>query len=309
MRRQRFAGHKSYIISLNQTRSVVAFVAGTGVFICTLAAIFFGLQNTLPEEESLLHYFTVNANLLSAAGAAFMIPYAVAGIRRKQFVLPKWVVLFQYCGAVCVTITMLASLFIIIPTQGIAQGATGMNFWLHIITPVLTVVLFQCVESGVSFTRRDTVLVQIPYWAYMAVYYVMVILVGKENGGWEDIYMVTVYLPLYVVIPGMAAAGWAVAAVLRVVQNRRTASHRRELSAQWSREMSPVDLKIEAFGLGRYMGQHCTESELAIPLEIFELMTEKYDITLTELTRAFVKGALDSIEEKRDGTKQDHHDT
>lgn len=289
---------RQHIIALYHTRSVVALVAGVGVFCAALAAIFWGIRQ-YADGESLFRYFTVNSNLLAAVGAAFMIPYAVEGIRMKRFVLPRWVVLFQYCGAVCVAITLVSTLCFILPVQG-ADGVTGMNFWLHLVSPVLTVVLFQCVESGVSFTRRDSLVVLIPYWIYMAIYFVMVILVGEENGGWQDIYSVKAYLPVWVTVPMMLLLGYLVALALRKIQNRRVRAARDRITRRWESDLSGVELRIEAFGLGRYMGLHCADSQLSIPVDIFELMTERYSVSLQDLTRAFIKGGLDGMAERRE---------
>ena len=296
MKHEVTVSQKQHIIALYHTRSVVALIAGLGVFCVALAAIFWGLQNYI-GEESLFHYFTVLSNILAATGAAFMVPYAVEGIRKKRFVLPRWVVLFQYCGAVCLAITMVSTLCFILPVLG-AEGVTGMNFWLHLISPTLTVILFQCVEAGVSFTRRDTVIVLIPYWVYMVIYFIMVILVGKENGGWEDIYSVQAYLPVWVTIPMMLLLGYLLAVVLRKIQNRRVKAGRARITRDWRDDMSEVELRVEAFGLGRYMGLHCADSELSTPIDIFEVMAERYGISLQGLTRAFVKGGLDSMEER-----------
>ncbi len=85
-------------------------------------AIIQGVQSRAAGRESLFHYFTVLSNIFSAVGAAFMIPYAVEGIRRKRFVLPRWVVLFQYCGALGVFITLTSAVMFILPVSGIKYG-------------------------------------------------------------------------------------------------------------------------------------------------------------------------------------------
>ncbi len=289
---------KKYLISLEETRSIVALAAGILVFFCTLAAILIKVEVYMIEMgEHPLHYFTVLSNFLSAIGAAFMIPYAVEGIRKKRFVLPRWVVLFQYSGATCVAVTMVTSLALILPTQG-STAVTGTNFWLHVVTPILTVVLFQCVETGIAFTRRDSLIVLIPYWVYMAVYYVMVILIGKERGGWSDFYMTRAYWPLWVSLVLMLAMGFVISAVLRVVQNRRAAQSWKRIARAWSEDLEPTQLLIEAFGLGRYIGAKCSSGELTIPLDIFTVMAGKYDVSLEKLTKAYTKGALDTIEER-----------
>ena len=282
---------KQYLISLEKSRSVVALVAGVLVFAGTLLCVFWAID--LYNAE-MLQYFTLLSNLLSATGAAFMIPYAVEGIRKKRFTLPRWVVLFQFSGAVCVSITMVSALALILPIQGPEHAFSDYNFILHVLTPLATVVLFQCVESGVSLTKREMLLALIPYWLYMLVYLVMVVLLRR----WKDIYSTTVYLPFWVSALIMLVLGLAVAAVLRLIQNRRARQTRARITRLWDAGLDSVELKIEAFGLGRYMGQHC-ENELAVPLDIFTDMSERSGVPMEELIRAFVRGAADSIAERK----------
>ena len=285
---------KQYLISLGKKRSVVALVAGVLIFVGTLLCVFWAIDL---YNAKMLQYFTLLSNLFAAVGAAFMIPYAVEGIRKKRFVLPRWVVLFQFAGAVCVTITMVSALGLILPIQGARQAFQQYNFWLHVVMPLATVILFQCVESGVSLTKRKTLLAMILYWIYMLAYLIMVALLGR----WKDIYGATVYLPVWASLLMMLALGLAVAAVLRLIQNRRARQSRARLSRLWEDAIDPVELKTEAFGLGRYMGQHC-EEELAVPLDIFEMMSERYCVPEEALIRAFVRGAADSLRE-RNGDK------
>ncbi len=291
------SGQKKYLIALEETRSVIALICGILVFFCTLAAIYVMAETYIETNEPTLHYFTVWANLLSAVAAAFMIPYAVEGIRKKRFVLPRWVVLFQYAGAVCVAVTMVSSLALILPTQGIG-AVTGPNLWLHIVTPALTVVLFQCVETGVAFQRRDMLFALAPYWTYMTVYFVMVIVIGKERGGWSDFYMTAAFWPAWVSVLLMLGVGAAVAATLRAVQNRRAAQSWRRIAGMWSDDLEPTQLLIEAFGLGRYIGANCAESELTVPIDIFTVMEERYGVSVEALTKAYVKGAADARKER-----------
>lgn len=289
---------KKYLIALEETRSIVALAAGILVFVCTLLCIFWAID---VFDAGMLQYFTLLSNLLSAVAAAFMIPYAVEGIRKKRFVLPRWVVTFQFAGAVCVTITMVIALGIILPTQGARQAFKQFNFWLHVVVPLATVVLFQCVESGVSLTKRDMLLALIPYWAYMLVYMVMVLLLDR----WKDIYNARGFLPIWVSLPFTFAVGLAVAVVLRRIHNRRAVQSWNRIARMWSDDLEPTQLLIEAFGLGRYIGTVCDPGELTVPLDIFKAMAERYDVPLEKLTKAYVKGALDAVEEK---TKDASHE-
>ena len=89
-----------------------------------------------------------------------------------------------------------------------------------------------------------------------------------------------------------------VAAVLRRIYNRRAVQSWRRIARMWSEDLEPTELLIEAFGLGRYIGAACDGGELAIPLDIFKVMAQRYDVSLEKLIKAYVKGALDAAEEK-----------
>ena len=90
---------RKYLISLAERQSMLALVAGLIVFFCTMAAIIIWAESFDPTDEQPLHYFTALSNLVSAIAAAFMIPYAVEGIRKKHFMLPRYIVLFQFAAA------------------------------------------------------------------------------------------------------------------------------------------------------------------------------------------------------------------
>jgi hypothetical protein len=236
--------------------------------------------------------------MFSAVGAAFMIPYAVEGIRRKRFMLPRWVVLFQFCGALGVAITMTTTLLLILPVSG-AAAVTGMNFWLHLITPTLTIVLFECVEAGIFFTRREMFIALIPYWVYMLTYFLMVIIIGEDRGGWKDIYYTQAFWPAWISAIGMFALGLGEAALLRYIHNLRGRRSIAGLTRMWTEDLDPVTLKIEVFGLGRYMGEHCDANDVTVPIDIFEMMAGRYGVEEYELAKAYVKGVCDSMAEKQ----------
>ncbi len=153
---------KEYLISLYHTRSLIALVAGLLVLCLAMTAVAIKIMVYANAEENRLHYFTVQSNILAAIGAAFLIPYAIEGIRKKRFTLPRWLVVFHYACASCAAITFTASMAIILPVQGIT-AVTGTDFWMHLIVPICNVILFQCVETGISLDRRDTLIVQMPY--------------------------------------------------------------------------------------------------------------------------------------------------
>lgn len=296
--------HKRYLIELEERHSVIALISGVLVFFCTMAAVLIWSVEYSNDGENPLHYFTALSNLLSAVGAALMIPYAVEGIHKKHFFLPRYIILLQFAGATCVSITMLTSLLIILPLQG-AIAVTGYNFWLHIVTPTCTIVLLQCVETRHALTRKEALLTLIPFWIYVVVYFIMVIVIGEGNGGWSDIYMTTAFWPVWVSILLFLILGFAVSMGLRLLQNMRVKKTWKTITLDWTDDLEEPDLLIEAFGLGRYVGSKCDRGELTIPLDVFTLMTERYDITLDKLVKAYSTGAVLALKERQDQQKSE----
>ena len=289
---------KEYLIAINNRKSKRALAAALVVSVGTYIAVVYSIFENL-SGESTFHYFTTLSNLLSAAGAMFMLPYAVEGIRKKRFTMPRWISLFQYAGAVSVFITMFCASTIISFTLGPAFAFGGTRFWLHLIMPVLAISLFLAVESGHTLTKKDTILAQIPFWIYSLLYMIMVLGVGTDRGGWADIYRTTGILPVWMVALLLFAIGYGAAVILRIIHNRIVDRGLRALIARWNDGTSPVELKIEAYGLGRYMAGHLDQTEIVIPVDLFLLMMKKSDVTLDELSKAFTKGVLNGLEESQ----------
>lgn len=292
-----------YSIDLNQRNSFVALIAGLTVSICAFQAIAGGLIEApsfvTPERGSnLYHLFTVNSNTLAAFGAVLMVPYAVEGIRNKKFILPKWIAMFQYAGAICTTLTMLFAIFLIFPAAGAKLAFTGMNFWLHVICPIMSLVLLFAVESDNRFTISDSLLALLPFYLYALIYIVNVVLIGEAHGGWRDIYRLTKYLPATISAPLMFMFGFGIASAIRYAYNRLAQyRHNRMVQTLWS-DLSPVELKVETFGLGRYKGLNNDEDNINFPIDIFNTMTALYDVSMEELVTAYAKGVSDGLRER-----------
>ena len=296
---------RTYMINLYQTRSRIALIACVLTSACCMFAVAGGLIEDpsvlTPERGSqLFKLFTVNSNLFSAIGAVLMIPYAVEGIRKKHFTYPKWIQLIQYSGAICTTLTFLFALFLILPTRGIQLAFMHMNFWLHLVCPMLTLVLIFSAEADMKLTLKESVLCLTPFYIYAVVYIFNVVLIGEANGGWRDIYKLATYLPATISAPLMFMLSFFVANSIRTVYNRLVDSRQQEMKSLWGEDLSPIEIKIEAYGLGRYTGMHDEDTNIVLPVDIFRRCEERYDVTIDELARAFSKGVADGLKERSD---------
>ncbi len=251
------------------------------------------------DPKDLLHYFTINVNILTALGASMLIPYAIEGVRKKHFSCPKWMALFFYSGTVCMTIVMFFAVALISWfDRTMAFG--GYNRFLHIVCPLMILITFFLSESRYEFTLRDAVLSIIPLLIYEVIYLYEVVFLGPEKGGWEDLYFMTAFIPFYISAVLVMLLALGIALLLRYLHNRFNRSRMNRLVHNlWEPEVDPTEIKLELFGLGRYMGKYESINHASLPLDIIDLIARRYNIRHDELIRAYVKGMLDSLNERQ----------
>lgn len=296
---------RNYMISLYKRRSRIALFTGIIIVFFSLRAVANGLLHQyihVAEDPSfhLFHYFTINSGMLSSIGAAFMIPYAFEGIRKKRFVLPKWVTLFQLSGAICTTITMVFSIIFIAPTQGIVYAFSGNHFWLHIVCPIGALILLFTVEVDRTVSVKDTLICMTPFFVYSLFYLFFAIILGEENGGWRDFYMLGKFLPPSMTFPIFYMFSFSIAFAMRHVYNRISESRRRQFMASWSEDISPIEVNIEVYGLGRFNGEIIDPADIVIPIDIFVSLAEKYDMDLSKICAIYNKGVIDGMKDRRE---------
>lgn len=202
----------------------------------------------------------------------------------------------QYSGTVCVTLTMIFALLLMLPIQG-QSAVIGMNLWLHVICPVMAIVLFCSTETNRSFDRRDTMITLLPFLCYMAVYGYMVFFAGDSSGTWRDIYRMGAYIPFWLAAPVMLLITWGISRGYRTVHNRLIERSVRNLQAGWSDAIDPVEVRVEVFGLGNYIGRFARSSDVHIPLDILQLLSQRYHIPVKNLVDVYVAGVMNEYED------------
>ena len=295
---------RTYVINLQRGRSIIAFIACTIVFIFCSYAVVGGLiddpTDLQPERRgALFHLFTVNANVFSALGAIMMIPYAVEGIRKKHFTYPKWIQIIQYSGAICTTLTMLFVIFLIFPVAGPFVAFGGIYVWLHLVCPIMSLILLFSVDSSIEITKKDAFIGICPFCLYALNYFIHVVVVGEAHGGWRDIYRLVAYVPPFVSAPIMLAFALGVAFAIRFFYNRLSRKRQKALRQMWDDSLSPVDIRIEMYGLGHFNGKNCDINNVTIPFDIIHDLSNKYSIEMSDLLKAYNKGLIDGLEEKK----------
>ena len=293
---------RGYIIALSKWRSRLALIASLITVSCTMYAIASGIIEYISsgwDLNALFNWYTVNSNFLTAFSAAMIIPFAVEGIRKKHFSYPKWVAMFHYAGMVCTTLTMIFSVGVISWYDPVLAFG-GYNLYLHVICPIMVIVSFFLVEAGFRYTKKDAVLAAVPTFIYEVIYALQVVVIGKENGGWEDMYHLAEFIPFSITAVLITLLALGTTLLIRLLYNRLTRKrHDRLLSRLWPKDVSPVEINVEIFGLGRYMGRHADTKFIELPLDLITMIAEQYGLKTEDLMKPYIRGFLDSLRDRR----------
>ena len=211
------------VLMADRRQCKYAFVTAVVLVVCVCAGVTMNLTTIYDENFDHMGMrtfcmFTVISNIFCAVAMSLTIPFTVEGIRKNNYHVPSWVVNLTFAAVTAVTITLLVSLLILAPVKGFVLIFTGSRFLLHAICPILAIDAFCFFLSDHRITIAESFLPLIPVYLYATLYYVMVVVIGEERGGWNDFYgfatYVNVKIPMALILP----LTYAVAAVLRRLQ-------------------------------------------------------------------------------------------
>ena len=286
---------REYLTVLLRRRSVIALCC----VILTLILAFYGIIAGVNRTNTVLHengfmsfiYYTMISNAFAALSAAFVFPFAVEGIRKKRFIMPKWTALLHYMATTSIAVTMVFVLIFI--SWASPEDAFGeANLVTHVICPPLILLSFFQMESGHLFTWKDRLLGIVPCFCYLTVYFVEVVLIGEANGGWPDIYYVCEYVPPALAIPAVLLLAFGVSTAVALLSNRLTKKRSKKMFLRWKKDLDPIEVKIEAYGMGRMAALYGEENNIQIPYDILTDLAKMYHIDTEDLMRSFVKGLM-----------------
>lgn len=143
-----------------------------------------------------LRFFTEISNILVAISGLIIIGFNIKNLFCDEYKYPKWVLKIKYVGTVSVTLTMATVILFLAPGsalvgKGFFSFFSGGSFFTHLVNPLLAIVSFVFFERIEGFSFKNTFLGMIPTVLYGIVYFIMVVAIGEENGGWPDFYNFT----------------------------------------------------------------------------------------------------------------------
>ena len=242
----------------------------------------------------LFRYFTIVSGVYGLIVMIMLIPFAINGLINKRFTYNRWMAMLHYSTAICTSVVFVFALcFISFYDPILAFG--GYNFNLHVICPVMILVAFLTVESATQFTIKDSLICIIPIIVYSLIYFYNVVVVHN----WEDLYNFNTYLPFYISMPLIYLFVFLIADVLRRLNNIKNRYVRKSLTKSWDNDVDAVSIKIDLYGLGRYVGLHGESNSINLNFDVLTTIADAYDIKMEELTNAYTKGVIDGQKEKQ----------
>lgn len=293
---------RQYLVSINKRRSVISLIACIIILVCSVIALDISIIYYVRTSQPIyLHftYFTSISNMLTALASSFIIPFAVNGIRKKRFILPKWLSMLHYSGTICIAMVLVFMMAFILPYDK-ASAIGGPNIFLHVINPIVIMFSFFMVESHYDYSKKEVLLCTLPFVIYSLVYIVMVVMIGPENGGWEDLYKANTFAPIYITAPAAFVLVYIIALIIKKISDVLYLKRNEHMLSSWKEEADPIEVNIEVFGLGHYYGIHDDRNSMSIPMDILDLIAERYDMNVVDLYNVYTKGLLNGMKLRKD---------
>ena len=296
-------------LRVNRTRCILSVVCCTVICVCVflgIVDIMLGEPTELIQEVGAKSFrmFTVLSNMLMAAAAAMCIPFAVDGLRYRNYHLPRWVVYLLYSAAVSVAITFAVA--------GTALSSfAGFHYimiyregkYLHTIVPIAAILLFLVINTDHTIPFRVTFLALLPMFLYAVNYVILAFVIGEEGGGWRDHYQFNTYVPWYLTAVAMFALAFGIAAGLRVVHNKMHRKRKADFESYFrnSEKSSYPTIEEAVTALAESDRARDKGGDITVPRRIVRIMEKKYKsgIPLKELLSIYIKAYL------KEETKED----
>ncbi|MBO7359855.1 MAG: hypothetical protein J6V48_01880 [Clostridia bacterium] len=287
------------VMKITRRECLLALFSALTVVVCVCIGVTMNL--TTLADENFDHMglrtfcmFTVNSNILAAGAMAMVIPYTMDGLRTHNYHLPRWIVDVVYAGVTAVALTFLVSLFILAPVKGFLLIFSGSRFFLHGVCPVLAVLAFCFFMSQKRMGFWDSLFALIPVIIYAAVYFVMVVVIGEENGGWNDFYGFATFIPWWVSAIALVPVSLLIATGIRALHNRSRDRRKAEETAFFTETFAGADVRKIVAAMARSRSS-AKVLDIVVPTRVISILI-KYsgsDCTMEEAAQIYLKEYLE----------------
>jgi hypothetical protein len=241
--------------------------------------------------------FTVNSNILAAVTSVIVIPYTIDGIRKKEYSLPDWVVVFMLTGTTAVTLTFLVSLFILSPVKGFVLIFTGSRFFLHGVCPILAILAFCLFITAHKIKVRHSLFSLIPVGIYAIVYFIMVVVIGEEQGGWSDFYGFATRIPFWIPAILILPLTFGLATLLRLWHNHSFVKRRKNEAQIFLDYFEGKEADHIIVEMGRARAKIQPVGDIIVPAYVIKkvLIFTESDLDIETACKLYLDGYLDAV--------------
>ena len=283
-----------------RTQCLLAMISAAVVAVCVCIGVTMNLVTIYDENFDHMGIrtfcmFTVNSNILAGISMMICLPYTIDGLRHNQFHLPNWVVDLMFNAVTAVSLTFLISLCVLAPVKGFVLIFTGSRFFLHGVCPVLTIISFCFFICSHHIKLRETFLALIPVFIYAVLYFVMVVVIGEVNGGWNDFYGFATRLPVWIPMILIMPLTFGIATVLRLLHNK-CCLNRKKRAIRLFREIGEAgDLGKVVETMARARKKQTKTANIVIPARMIRYLIEdnESDMSLEEGCRRYLEAFLE----------------
>lgn len=286
---------------VTRRQCLLALASAVVVVVCVCIGITMNLTTLYDENFDHMGIrtfcmFTVNSNILAALSVTMTIPYTIDGLRKHNYHLPRWVTVFAFAGVTAVTLTFLISLFILSPVKGFRLIFSGSRFFLHGVCPILAFVAFCFFMSAQRLSAADQVIALVPVLLYAVLYYIMVVVIGEENGGWNDFYGFATRLPLWIPVTLILPLTYAISSLIRFLHNRCFLRRKEEEAAYFKEVFGEADIQTIVGAMARLHSSTVKTLDIVIPRRVISIMVNNSedDDAVDELCKVYLDEYLES---------------
>lgn len=131
---------------------------------------------------SMLKYYTVDANFLTAFAALLAIPWELRAAGNPGKALPHGILLLYFAGVVSLAVTFLTVIFFLGPLLGWAKICEGSNLCMHLIMPVFVLILFVWSGYGREISAGERIIGILPTALYGTGYLIHILMTDTSFG-------------------------------------------------------------------------------------------------------------------------------
>jgi hypothetical protein len=177
---------------------------------------------------------------------------------------------------------------------------TGSRFFLHGVCPILNILAFCIFVTSHKITVKQSFLALIPVGIYAAVYFVMVVVIPKELGGWDDFYGFATRMPLWISATLILPLTYGITTLIRLWHNRSFVNRRKneaQIFLDFFEGKNTTEILFE-MGKARAKIQPC--GDVIVPTLVIRKIVyfTESDMSIEDACRLYLDGYLSAEERK-----------